>query len=144
MLRCSHSWLVSSVILVYFFYFLFFLHVSSPFHLVVTHLSFILLCSCPSLVHFVLTPLLFLPVLLPSSLSLRGLLRCNPGGISSGKSYSTSQYESGLQQRSQQGEQPGHQPRTLLHTAGWVAAADETPRRAYQNRSTLLFPDQTD
>lgn len=68
-----------------------------------------------------------------------GSLCCNPGGVSSGQSYSTSQYESGLQQRSQQGEQQGHQPRTLLHTAGWVAVADGTPRRAYQNRSTLLF-----
>lgn len=66
-------------------------------------------------------------------------LCCNPGGVSSGQSYSTSQYESGLQQRSQQGEQQGHQPRPLLHTAGWVAVADWTPRRAYKNRWTLLF-----
>lgn len=42
---------------------------------------------------------------------------CNLGGVSSRQPYPTAQYESGLQQRGQQGEQPGHQPRTLLHTA---------------------------
>lgn len=43
------------------------------------------------------------------------------GGVSSRQSYPSAQYESGLQQRGQQGEQPGHQPRTLLHTSRWVA-----------------------
>lgn len=73
MLRCSHSWLVSlhfvsSVIFVFFF-------MNLPRSLLspLTFVFFILF-SCPSLVHFVLTPLLFLPVFLPSSLSLRG--RC--------------------------------------------------------------------
>lgn len=132
MLRCSHSWFVSlqfvpSVIFVFFSC----IFPIPPHH----HSPVSFLYSL--LVPVVLTPLLFLPVCLPSSLSLRGSLCCNPGGVSSGQSYSTSQYESGLQQRSQQGEQQGHQPRTLLHTAGWVAVADG-PRRAYQNRSTLI------
>ena len=50
--------------------------------------------------------------------------RCNLGGVSSGQSYPSAQYESGLQQRGQQGEQPGHQPHTLLHSTWWVAAVD--------------------
>lgn len=135
MLRCSHSWFVSlqfvsSVIFVWFF-FMYLPHSStSP----LTCVFFYTLFLSP----LFWQPLLFLPVCLPSSLSLRGSLRCNPGGVSSGQSYSTSQYESGLQQRSQQGEQQGHQPHTLLHAAGWVAVADGPPRRAYQNRSTLI------
>ena len=70
--------------------------------------------------------LLFLPlfpVLCPSA----AVWRSNPGGVSSGQSYPSAQYESGLQQRGQQGEQPGHQPRTLLHTPRWVAVADRHP-----------------
>lgn len=55
-------------------------------------------------------------------------VRCrNPGGVSSGQSYPSAQYESGLQQRGQQGEQPGHQPRPLLHTPRWVAVVDGYP-----------------
>lgn len=66
---------------------------------------------------------------LPSSSSFpsAAVWRCNPGGVSSGQSYPSAQYESGLQQRGQQGEQPGHQPRTLLHTPRWVAVADRYP-----------------
>lgn len=131
MLRCSHRWLVSlqfvSSVIHFFFSCIFSI---LPCH----HSPFCLLVPLLSIYHcstFRVFP--------PSSLISAGSLRCNPGGVSSGQSYSTSQYESGLQQRSQQGEQQGHQPRALLHTAGWVAVADGTPRRAYQNRSTLLF-----
>lgn len=59
---------------------------------------------------------------------LSALRGCYLGGVSSGQSYPAAQYESGLQQRGQQREQPGHQPRTLLHTSWWVAAADRYPR----------------
>lgn len=48
---------------------------------------------------------------------LSALRGCYLGGVSSGQSYPAAQYESGLQQRGQQREQPGHQPRTLLHTS---------------------------
>lgn len=50
------------------------------------------------------------------------------GGVSSRQSYPSAQYESGLQQGGQQGEQQGHQPRTLLHTSGWVAVVARCPR----------------
>lgn len=56
---------------------------------------------------------------------------CNPCGVSSGQSYPPAQYESGLQQRGQQREQQGHQPRTLLHAPWWVAVVDGIPRRDY-------------
>lgn len=79
-------------------------------------------CSCLSLC------VLFLPFPFFRFLFLSALCGCYLGGVSSGQSYPAAQYESGLQQRGQQREQPGHQPRTLLHTSWWVAAADRYPR----------------
>lgn len=82
---------------------------------------FVFLWSSRCLFPFSFVPFqLFFPLLLlllPSpSFPSAAVWRCNTGGVSSGQSYPSAQYESGLQQRGQQGEQPGHQPRTLLHT----------------------------
>lgn len=90
---------------------------------------FFLSPSHPSLLSFFV---LITTFLLSASLPTRSLLHlylccgcCNPGGVSSGQSYPSAQYESGLQQRGQQGKQPGHQPHTLLHTPWWVAVVEE-------------------
>lgn len=138
MLRCSHSWLVSLQYVSSVIFVVFFMNLPrcslSPLTFVFFYTVFLSL-SCPFCSYTTALPSGFSSFILISA----GSLCCNPGGVSSGQSYPTSQYESGLQQRSQQGEQQGHQPRTLLHTSGWVAVADGTPRRAYQNRSTHLF-----
>lgn len=101
-----------------------------------------------SFTSFPFCPFLFL---LPLSFSLllfllRFLLHlylccgcCNPGGVSSGQSYPSAQYESGLQQRGQQGKQPGHQPHTLLHTPWWVAVVEGIKSKFKMRRRRKAF-----
>lgn len=87
-------------------------------HVCLSSFVFLLSSSCPF--SFVFLPTTFLPsAALPSPVSPSSF-RCGvvTGAVSSGQSYPSAQYESGLQQRGQQGEQPGHQPCTLLH-APW-------------------------
>lgn len=64
---------------------------------------------------------------------------CNPGGVSSGQSYPSTQYESGLQQRGQQGKQPRHQPCTLLHTPWWVAVVEGSMSKFKMRRRRKVF-----
>lgn len=110
--------------------------------------SFTSLCPLSSHYHsFPFTAFSF-PMVLLLLFSSAAVWRCNPGGVSSGQSYPSAQYESGLQQRGQQGEQPGHQPRTLLHTPWWVVVVDSYPRgmsskirmsRTLKKNKTLLL-----
>lgn len=111
--------------------------------------SCICLCSChvwlsstssPRFVSRSLSSLwLLFPLFSSSPVSCPAL--CGLGGVSSRQPYPSTQYESGLQQGGQQGEQQGHQPRTLLHTSGWVAVAARYPRgmSGKKNELTLDF-----
>lgn len=97
-----HLCLISQLMFVFLLCPLVVLCMSLPFVLCVLTTAFLPFAAHPSLVS--------------PHLSLCCVAVLLHGGVSSGQSYPSAQYESGLQQRGQQGEQPGHQPRTLLHS----------------------------